>query len=296
MSFLPFRGSAAIAEGLLTRGRLAGPAWVRLFPDVYIHRDARLDHRAWCDAVALILPDGAAISGLSAAYLWGVELLPADAPVSVAVPRTGRLRRHARLAVSYAALAGDDLAWFAGLPVTAPARTAFDLGRRGSLGDAVVAVDALLNRRVVTLDELTRYAARRSWAGSRQFAEVLALAEPLAESPMETRLRLVLRDAGLPRPVAQHEVRDSLGRFIGRIDLAYPRARLGLEYEGDHHRDRGTFRHDLARANALRAAGWTVLRLTADDVLRYPGRIVQQIRAVVRDRPREPNATQVIRP
>lgn len=291
--FLPFRGTAACAQGLLTRGMLQGPAWVRLFPDVYLHRDARLDHRTWCDAAALLLPAGAAVGGLSAAYLWGVDLLPAEAPVSVAVPRTGRMRRHSRLAVRYTALPDHDVTRFAGIPLTTPLRTAFDLGRRPPLPEAVVAMDALLNRRLLTLDELRAYAEDRPWAGSRQLTDVLTLAEPLTESPMETRLRLIVVQAGLPRPVAQHDVRDREGRFVGRLDLAYPDIRLGLEYEGDHHRDRATFRHDMARTNALRVAGWTILRFTADDVLRHPRRIIQQIDAILHDPRREPNATHV---
>jgi hypothetical protein len=101
LSFAPFRGSAAIADGLLTRAQLRGRAWRRLLADVYVHRDTTLDHRTWCEAVALTLPTGAAVGGLSAAYLWGVDLLPRDAPVAVVAPRTTSLRRSPRTAVAY---------------------------------------------------------------------------------------------------------------------------------------------------------------------------------------------------
>lgn len=262
---------------------LRGPSWRRLLPDVYLHRDSRLDHRTWCEAVALVLPLGSAIGLLSAAYLWSVNLLPTGAPVHAVIPRAARVRRHPAVSVTRTQLFPDEITRFGGLPVTTPLRTAFDLGRRPPLEDAVIAVDALTHRRLVSLDDLAKCAAGRPrWTGNRQLASVLSLAEPLTESPMETRLRLILIQAGLPRPVAQHEVRDGLGRFVARLDLAYASWRLGLEYEGDHHRDRAVFRHDLARVNALRALGWTVLRFTADDVLRHPGRIVQQVLAVVR--------------
>lgn len=58
LAFVPFRASAAIADGILTRAMLRGSAWQRLLPDVYVHQDALLapDHRLWCDAVALLLP------------------------------------------------------------------------------------------------------------------------------------------------------------------------------------------------------------------------------------------------
>lgn len=124
-------------------------------------------------------------------------------------------------------------------------------------------------------------AERRTWPGTLLLNEVLLLAEPLAESPMETCLRLLLHDAGLPPGIAQYEIRNSGGRFVARVDLAWPELRLAIEYEGDHHRERGQFRRDVARLNALRAAGWTVLRFTADDVLRRPDRTVRQIVAAI---------------
>jgi hypothetical protein len=268
----------------LTKAMLRGSTWRRLFPDVYVHGDVKLDHRVWCDAVALTLPNGYALGGLTAAYLWGVNLLPRDAPVGVVVPRTKRLRPDPRVAVHYTVLGKGDLTRFGGLPVTTPERTAFDLGRRGPRASALVAVDALLHRRVVKLDRLQALAAeRRAWPGALLLNEVLLLAEPLAESPMETYLRLLLHDAGLPAAVAQYEIRDSAGRFLGRVDLAWPELRLAIEYEGDHHRERGQFQRDIARLNALRAAGWTVLRFTAEDVLRRPDRTVRQVAAAMRE-------------
>ena len=94
---------------------------------------------------------------------------------------------------------------------------------------------------------------------------------------METRARLTLVDAGLPRPVAQFEVRDPGGRLVGRVDLAYPDHLIAIEYEGDHHRDRATFRRDIARINALQDLGWPVVRVTADDILLFPAQFVRRI-------------------
>jgi very-short-patch-repair endonuclease len=67
--------------------------------------------------------------------------------------------------------------------------------------------------------------------------------------------------------------------LIARLDLAYPGKRLGIEYEGDHHRGRGVFQQDLRRLNALRACGWTVLRFAALDIYREPSRVVATVRA-----------------
>ena len=98
---------------------------------------------------------------------------------------------------------------------------------------------------------------------------------------METRTRLLLVLAGLPLPLVQFDVYDAAGRFVARVDLAYPQIKLAIEYDGDHHRERSTFRRDVARLNALRLCGWTVLRFTADDVLRHPAKVVAQVQAIV---------------
>jgi len=266
---------------------LIGPAWQRMLPGVYLHagafRDA--DHGTWCEAAGLLLPPGGAIGGLSAAYLWGVNLVDARSPVTLVLPRTSRLRPHPRLRVMRSSLPPDDIARLGGLPITTPLRTAFDLGRSLPRAEGVAAVDAMLGARVMTLPKLIDYAAGRSgWLGAPQLRAVLALAEPLTESPMESRLRLLIVDAGLPRPVAQHDVFNARGRLLGRVDLAYPQWRIAIEYEGDHHREPARFRRDVARLNALRGAGWLVLRVTADDVLRHPGRTARQVAAAIGER------------
>jgi very-short-patch-repair endonuclease len=95
-------------------------------------------------------------------------------------------------------------------------------------------------------------------------------------------MRLGLVVAGLPEPTVQHTVLDSDGIFVARVDLAYERLRVGLEYDGDHHREQETFRHDAARLNRLRLVGWTILRFTAADVLRFPERMVAQVHAALK--------------
>jgi hypothetical protein len=279
----PFRASEAVAAGLLTRRQLEGPTWRRLFPDVYCLASLALDHRAWCFAAGLLLGDRAgAVSGRSAAYLWGADVLPRNAPVELTVPDEVRLAAVPGLTVVRSWLPACDLASLARTPVTVPLRTGFDLGRRLCRVDAVAAVDALLRRRLCTPRELARFSADLvGWPGARQLAEVLALADAGAESPMESRIRLVLIDGGLPRPVTQFEIFDANGLFVARVDLAYPEQRVAVEYEGDHHRGRGVFAADLRRINAIRTLGWTVLRFGADDVLRHPGRIVAQVRAIL---------------
>ncbi|MDG4769461.1 DUF559 domain-containing protein [Solwaraspora sp. WMMD792] len=303
----PFSGSDAVAAGLLTKRSLTGPAWRRLFADVYVQAAAfdDGDHRMWCEAAAVKMPAGGAVSGLSAAYLWGVDLLPHRSPVHVTLPRSARPGPHPRLAVVHRSLGREDVTWlFGGIPLTTEVRTAFDLARSLPRADALAAVDALLHSRVLRREALASYVDfHAGLPGVRRVRELLPLVEALSESPMESRLRLLLHDAGLPRPTPQYEIRlpasdltpdartgaaasdaRRRGRLLARVDLAYPQWRIAIEYEGDHHRERATFRRDVGRLNALRAAGWLVLRFTADDVLRQKDQLVRTVRQAIAER------------
>ncbi len=128
----------------------------------------------------------------------------------------------------------------------------------------LVAIDAALRRGLTNASRLT---------GNRRLRRLAALAAP-AESPMETRLRWLLIQAGLPRP----EVQVDLG--AGRADLFYQAAGLVIEYDGANHRDRLV--EDNRRQNALVDAGYRLLRYTASDVYQRPDFIVTQIRRALR--------------
>jgi very-short-patch-repair endonuclease len=170
------------------------------------------------------------------------------------------------------------------LPVTSGVRTAFDLGRCLPEPEALISLDALCHE-LVKVDELERLATDRwSWPGTIQLRTLLPLIEPATESPMETRVRLLLIRARLPRPEVQVEVRSAEGHFIGRVDLGYRRWKIAIEYEGDHHRERHQYQQDVTRLNDLRDNGWLVLRFTAHDVFRTPDRLVRRVARAILDR------------
>jgi len=256
----------------------------RLFRDIYVHVDVAVTHTVLRRAVELFLPPGAAISGASAAHLHGANVLKLDAPVEVTVPPQLWIAKQPRLTVRYSELRAGDVDSRAGVPTTTPVRTGFDLARWSSLEDAVVSVDALLTSCGLRIEEIANYAndGRSCWRGVGRLARVLSLAAAGAESPMETRPRLVLVRAGLPAPALQFAVWAANGTPVARLDLAYVHTRLGIEYDGECHWEPRAVRKDLLRQNALRAVGWTVLRFTADDVLRHPGRVVAQVRSALR--------------
>ena len=96
---------------------------------------------------------------------------------------------------------------------------------------------------------------------------------------METRLRWLLIQAGLPRPEVQAKLSDGAARFAGRVDLYYPEARLVLEYDGGNHRERMV--EDDRRQNLLMNGGYRVLRYTAPDIYNRPDVVVAQVRAAL---------------
>ena len=151
-----------------------------------------------------------------------------------------------------ATLDGDLVTDRAGFRRTARVRTAVDLIRRGPLDDGVVLLDRLVNAGIVPLDGVRdAVAALPRCRGSRLAREVAGLADGLAESPPETRLRLLIRRAGLPAPKAQHRVFDADG-LVARLDFAYPEQKLAIEYDGQWHAEPGQFAQGPTAAQPAR--------------------------------------------
>jgi very-short-patch-repair endonuclease len=96
---------------------------------------------------------------------------------------------------------------------------------------------------------------------------------------METRVRLLIVLAGLPRPQSQLIVTDLLGRFVARADLGYDVHRLIVEYDGAFHWEQR--REDDRRREAMRGLGWTVLVFSADDYYKTPGATIERVRSAL---------------
>jgi len=222
------------------------------------------------------LPKGAAFSGVTAAFLHGLDSRLSE-PIEVTVPPSTGVAARAGMRIRRASLAKDDVVVMRGLPVTSVTRTLRDLCRRSTLTEAVVFCDSALNRRLIGSRELRKAALRASGSrGVATFRDALEHIEPAAESPMETRLRMLLVLAGLPRPEAQVEIRDRWLRVIGRLDLYYRERHLGLEYDGSTHRE--SLAEDNRRQNRLLDAGVRLLRFTAGDIYSSPEVVVNQVR------------------
>ena len=143
---------------------------------------------------------------------------------------------------------------------------------------ALLALTDQMLARGFPADEFPRILDRsRGRRGVARARSVLPCADALAGSPMESVLRWLLHEAGLPRPLLQYVVRDSTGGWLGQVDLAWPEHRVVVEFDGEVHRERHVFVKDLRRQNGIVLAGWQMLRFTSADVLGRPTAVMRGI-------------------
>ncbi len=243
---------AAMAACLATRGSMAsGVTAMRLFG----------------------FDPGTHCAGASSAHV--VSDIPRAQPRSsgVVVHRVRRLRRGDRTTRQ-------------GVPVTSPSRTLVDAATIVPAAALERFVGHLLATRAVTarqLEQLLEDLGRcpgRSFPGAARLRGCLERAgvKRMPESEAEHRLLMLLRDRGLPEPVLQFGVTDA-GRFVGRLDTAYPQHKVAVEVDGFRwHSDPRTFRNDRRRANRLVEAGWIVLRTTVEELDEGAPDLLRQLR------------------
>lgn len=237
--------------------------------------DAEGDHARRALAYAVVLPDGQFFSHVTAAVLWGLPL-PASAlrraGLDVAVlaagrtPRGARVRGHRMVHASTRVCVHPQL----GVPLLTPASTWASLAAvlpdvrdLVAVGDAIVRVPMFRGDppALATIDDLAAASSGRRVGGDRLRAALPLVRERSASRP-ETWCRLALIDGGLPEPESNWDVVVD-GRLVACVDLAYPRERVAVEYDGEHHLvDARQWSRDIERHEALAAAGWVVIRVT----------------------------------
>jgi hypothetical protein len=270
----PFIGSAALAAGTLTRYALR-TRFVAMHHDVYIAKDTDVTAVLRAKACWLRSRGHGVLAGFSAAALHGSRWIDPNRPATII--DTNR-RRTPGITVWADEIDDDEICVIEGMGVTTPVRTALDLARRYPVDAAVVAIDALTRATRLKVPDIEsaarRYPGRR---GLKPALVALGLVDPGAESPPETRTRLLIVRAGFPRPQTQIPVYDQYGALIGVVDMGWRQLKIAVEYEGDHHRtSRRVFHKDIKRIDALIEQGWIVIRVTSIDT---EGGIIRRIEA-----------------
>jgi predicted transcriptional regulator of viral defense system len=275
---------AMAAEVGVSPAQLRGKAYRLVFRGVYVEATVADSRDLRFSAARLVIPDRGVACGWTAAWLHGVDVRRRDdVTVHVGFPKGKRIRPRAGIDICQETLDPADVVEIGGVRVTTPVRTAFDCLRWLYYVDGVVVADALTHAGHVHIDKLRSYfASKRRLRNLRIGERRLALVDPKSESPMETRLRLLLIEGGLPTPESQWNVYDDGGMHVGRLDLAYVAAKVAVEYDGaEHWKQR---RDDDRRRAALRALGWDVHVFSADDVFGTPDVVIAAIRTALRAR------------
>jgi hypothetical protein len=272
----PFIGTEAVASGALTKAQLAARCR-RLFPDVYVERDVDVTAEFRAKAGWLWTGRRGVVAGFAAAALHGSKWVD-DAQVVELIH--DNLRSPAGIQTHRDHIDEDEIEVTAGMPVTSPVRTALDFGCWYPTMTAVAGIDALARAtdlKAVDVELLARrYAGRRGIARARQAVELF---DAGAQSPKESWLRVVLIQAGLPRPQTQIPVIDEFGSAIAYLDMGWEEVKVAVEYDGEQHRtDRRQYTWDIRRSEMLERLGWIVIRVVAGD---RPADVVSRVRAAL---------------
>lgn len=283
----PFLGTEALSTGTVSRRSLEKHR--RLHRNVYLRPDVQLTPVIRAQAAWLWSDRKAVAGGLSASALLGTRWIDADAPAEL-------FRVNGKYApgivIHRDELRPDEVCDLRGIHTTTPARTGFDLGRRKGLLRAVIRVDAMAHQTGVTAQEIATLIPRhRGVRGLVQLRDVIELMDGGAESPQETRTRLVLIKAGLPKPRTQIRVHPY------RLDMGYDEFKVAVEYDGEQHwTDPLQRAKDIDRLADLAALGWRIIRVSAEILRDRPQVIVSRTCQALRAAGAEwPLITQILR-
>lgn len=277
----PFIGTEALADGRVSRRALRSRHEM-VYRNVYLPKGQALNAATRGVAAWLWSSRTAVVAGLSASALHGSRWVDPQLPAEL-------YRRNGKpvdgIVIHRDELTDEDVCQVRGIPATTPVRTAFDLGRRRGLTTAVLRLDALANATKLEADQVDALARRHPGVrGLVQLRQVLRLMDGGAESPQETRTRLLLVRAGLPKPQTQIIVCDDFGNPWARIDMGYPEWRVGIEYDGAQHwTDPRQRAYDIDRHAELFRRGWRIIRVSSDMLSCRPEVVLARVCAALRE-------------
>lgn len=278
----PFTRADAIAAGIDPR-LLRGRRFRRIFKGVYIAADVPPSPLQRVEAAVLLHPPGAFASHVSAARVYDLPIPHfADEHVSVFAENDRRRRNGIQ---SHVAARSTPVGRLRGVRVSKPIPMFIELASMLSLVDLVIVGDALVRRKACAPAELVDACRRSETRCAERALRAAELVRAGVDSPMETRLRLLIVLAGLPEPAVNFEVRDSSGRVIRRFDLSYPDLKLIVEYDGRQHAESpDQYESDIYRREALDEWQWRIVVVTAKGIFQRPEETLHRVRSALRER------------
>ncbi|MDV3221737.1 hypothetical protein [Intrasporangium sp.] len=274
------RGTRVLPAGV-TEWDLRSGRYRRLFKGVYVGRKVTVTPLLLARAALLLVDPRSVVSHQSAARIWGA-VVPDDGLAHLSC--VGRRPQVRGLAAHRVSRGGQKYVTFRGLRVTTPAQTFLDLAADLGLVDLVVLGDSLVKAERVTPAQLVEAAAAFRGRSRRRARRAAGLVRAEVDSPMETRLRLLLVLAGLPEPVINHKIHWPGGRVRFRFDLSYPEYRLVIEYDGRQHAESDDqWGIDLDRREWMDGGKWRLIVVRATGIYTTPAHTLQRVIGAMRD-------------
>jgi hypothetical protein len=266
------------------RHRLATGRWEPVHERVYRIVGTPLEWRGRVLAACWAGGTRAVASHRTGAELRGLPGGSID-PIEITCPRWRRARHDGLVVHESLAFPDDEIDTVDGIPTTTVNRTLFDLASIVKSSVLDIAIENALRRGLTTVRELERTLVelgRRGRPGTQQFRQAVELHQPVrafTESDAEHRLLRIIERHGFPTPVVQHEIRDTDGRLVARVDFAYPDLKIAIEYDSYvHHLGRDALVRDGMRRNKIVALGWLPITATANDVKNGGQQIADDLR------------------
>jgi very-short-patch-repair endonuclease len=223
----------------------------------------------------------AVASDSSAGALYRFDAIePGALEITVPKRQSGRI---AGVRVHHRDLPRTDVASITGIPVTTPIRTVIDLAAALPIDSLEDVLHDAVRRHLVRPVDLVHRLTAEPRRGRRGIGSLIELARSItsrtaAGSRWENKVRRAIERAGLPPLARQHVINDGQGNFVAKVDLAYPEARLYIEYDGGHHAAPRQRAADLDRQNRLSTLGWRPLRFIDADFKRPVAFLVEKVR------------------
>ncbi|MBO0841573.1 MAG: DUF559 domain-containing protein [Nocardioides sp.] len=277
----PFLRKTALEAGVTVRA-LRGPTYTRLHTGIFVASDVEITPLVRAAAALVPFPATAWASHATAARYWELPI-PALPHEHVSVLAKGERRRRPDIACHH--VSSGLVQVKQGVRVSSPAQTFVELAELLHLVDLVVVGDHLVRKEKCTLKRLSEVCAKATSPGAKAARAALGYVREGVDSPMETRLRMLIVLAGLPEPRVNPLVGDGETLEFRKYDLCWPEVKLIVEYDGRHHIEREEqWEKDLERREKIDDDGWRIIVVTSKDIYRTPGATVAKLHRLLSER------------
>lgn len=277
----PFTREQATTAGITPR-QLRSRRYRRLLTGIYVASDVEVTPHLLAQAALLPFGNTARGSHSTAGRVWDLPI-PVDPVEHVTVPT--KAERRSRAGVRCHVDPGGHSVVVDGVRVSALPETFVELAQTLPLVELVVVGDAMVAKGRGGLKRLREHCAKARGPGAAQARAAVAFVRERVDSPMESRLRMLIVLAGLPEPQVNITVGDPDTMARRKYDLSWPEVRLIVEYDGRQHVERiEQWESDVGRREAIDDDGWRIVVVLARGIYTRPDQTVTKIHRLLVER------------